>query len=139
MFTYHEAAVLAYLDGRAGAPKLFSTCVSRGVIVMEYIDGVTVEDLIISLRLNHNQWLQVLVSIAERLKELHSAGIVHADFKVDNCMITFDGSGNPDAHIIDFGISGKAGQPSILGRKQLADWEKTIEEKPWYAAETFLG
>ncbi|XP_063597270.1 casein kinase I-like [Penaeus indicus] len=112
--TYHEAAILAYLNGRGGAPKLISTTFRKGLLVMEYIKGITLEKLINCNEVNGAQWLSVLCAIAKRIQEIHQAGIIHSDFKADNCLITFDEEGNPDAHIIDFGLSTKIGQRSSL-------------------------
>ncbi|XP_047492031.1 casein kinase I-like [Penaeus chinensis] len=120
--TYHEAAILAYLNGRGGAPKLISTTFRKGLLVMEYIKGITVEKLIKCNEMNGSQWLSVLCAIAKRIQEIHQAGIIHSDFKPDNCLITFDEEGNPDAHIIDFGLSTKIGQRSTLSRGHEETW-----------------
>lgn len=50
--TYHEAAILAYLNGRGGAPKLISMTIHKGMLVMEYINGSTLEELIKSNKMN---------------------------------------------------------------------------------------
>ncbi|XP_037796463.1 mitogen-activated protein kinase spk1-like, partial [Penaeus monodon] len=83
--------------------------------------------------------LSVLYAIAKRLQEIHEAGIIHGDFKPDNCLITFDEEGNPDAHIIDFGLSTKIGQRSTLSRGHREDWYSILKKRPWYAVETFTG
>lgn len=57
---------------------------------MEYIDGRTVDQLAYMFNMTNIKLLQVLCVVAERLNELHAAGIVHTDFKLDNCIITFD-------------------------------------------------
>ncbi|XP_037775609.1 casein kinase I-like [Penaeus monodon] len=108
VMTYHEAAILAYLNGRGGAPKLHCANIRTGVLVMEFINDPTLEDFFIFGTLSYDRWLKVLVAVAERLQEVHEAGIVHNDFKLDNCLVSFN-YGECNAHIIDFGLSGKIG------------------------------
>lgn len=90
-------------------------------------------------QLSDVQWLLVLCAIARRLHEIHQAGIIHGDFKCDNCVITFDEEGNPDAHILDFGLSTKIGHKSTLSRGERKDLLIILTSKPWYAIETFTG
>lgn len=139
LVTYHEAAILAHLNGRGGAPKLIATCVDEGLVVMEYIKGVTVLQLMRENTLSDAQWLSVLCAVAKRLQEIHRAGIIHGDFKPDNCIITYDEEGNPDAHILDFGLSAKIGKKSSLARGPEKDCRPILKGRPWYAAEVFIG
>jgi serine/threonine-protein kinase len=70
-------------------------------IVMEFVDGQTLRQLI-----HHNQTdlpklLRYLQHTAEGLAKAHAAGIVHRDLKPENIMITRDGH----AKILDFGLA----------------------------------
>lgn len=105
---------------------------------MEFINDPTLEDFFIFGTLSYDRWLKVLVAVAERLQEVHEAGIVHNDFKLDNCLVSFN-YGECNAHIIDFGLSGKIGQPSVMAGTRPCTFEKELKSKPWYAAETFTG
>lgn len=107
-----EASFLAHLDGRGGAPRLINVSPERDdLIVMEYCEGDTLMRLLLQKSFRDTEWLQMLRAIAERLDELHQAGIVHTDFKMDNCIIATkvgeddDNQRAFDARIIDFGIS----------------------------------
>jgi len=54
-------------------------------------------------------FLNSLISISQRLGDVHAKGIVHNDLKVNN--ITFTGSVcEPVFHIIDFGWACRLGQ-----------------------------
>ncbi len=70
-------------------------------IVMEYIEGTTLEEIIRKRPLAVNQMLKYMKPIIESLGEVHEAGVLHMDISPDNIMITKDGS----AKLIDFGAS----------------------------------
>ena len=60
-------------------------------IVMEYIDGKTLKDLINDEgRLSEKRALNYCIQIAEALKVAHSKHIVHRDIKSQNIMVTRD-------------------------------------------------
>ena len=72
-------------------------------IVMEYIDGVTLEEFC-SGRLSKpskDRLKAVLHDIMDGVDYLHHRGIIHNDLKPDNIIVT----GNGTARIIDFGLS----------------------------------
>lgn len=72
-------------------------------IVMEYIDGVTLEEFC-SGRLSKpskDRLKAVLHDIMYGVDYLHHRGIIHNDLKPDNIIVT----GNGTARIIDFGLS----------------------------------
>jgi tRNA A-37 threonylcarbamoyl transferase component Bud32 len=80
--------------------------VSAGVpvpyIVMEYVDGRTVRDLLIEgQRLLPERALYVVSGILRALEYSHLNGIVHRDIKPGNVMISRTG----DVKVMDFGIA----------------------------------
>ena len=70
-------------------------------IVMEFIDGQTLRELIRSGDIDLMKLLGYLQHAAEGLAKAHAAGIVHRDLKPDNIMITRDGY----AKVLDFGLA----------------------------------
>lgn len=70
-------------------------------IVMEYVDGRTLDRLIGGRSIKLNEALGYAVQVADALSKAHSAGIIHRDLKPSNIMIT--GSGT--AKILDFGLA----------------------------------
>jgi len=70
-------------------------------IVMEFIEGVTLEDFARGERLPLEKSQELVEQVAEALDYAHERGIVHRDIKPANIIITPDGG----AKITDFGIA----------------------------------
>ena len=70
-------------------------------IAMEFIDGVTLRELIHGRKTDLPKLLRHLQHVAEGLAKAHAAGIVHRDLKPDNVMVTREGH----AKILDFGLA----------------------------------
>jgi serine/threonine protein kinase len=70
-------------------------------IAMEFIDGLTLRDLIHGKQIDLSKLLRYLQHAAEGLAKAHAAGIAHRDLKPDNIMVTRDGH----AKILDFGLA----------------------------------
>jgi eukaryotic-like serine/threonine-protein kinase len=79
-----------------------STGVPVPYIVMEYVDGRTVRDLLIEgHRLLPERALEIISGVLRALEYSHQAGIVHRDIKPGNVMVTRNG----DVKVMDFGIA----------------------------------
>src|SRR5881628_689827 len=70
-------------------------------IVMEYITGKTLDELIHPRGLRPPQALRYAVQIADALAKAHGAGILHRDLKPSNVMVTDEGR----IKILDFGLA----------------------------------
>ncbi len=73
-------------------------------IVMEYVEGKTLKDLVETHRnasLPTKQILEIGTQVADGLAAAHEKGIVHRDIKPENIMIRKDGI----AQIMDFGLA----------------------------------
>jgi len=70
-------------------------------IAMEFIDGVTLRELIHGGQTDLARLLCYLQHAAEGLAKAHAARIIHRDLKPDNIMVTRDGH----AKILDFGLA----------------------------------
>lgn len=86
-------------------PTVFDTYYfSDGQIVLEeYIDGITVSDVIESGKYTYRGAAKVISEICDALSVIHSSGYVHRDIKPENVMITNDGT----VKLIDFNASRK--------------------------------
>jgi Tol biopolymer transport system component/predicted Ser/Thr protein kinase len=70
-------------------------------MVMEYVPGKTLDELIPRKGMRLNRVLKVAVQITEALAAAHAAGIVHRDLKPGNVMVTEDGR----VKVLDFGLA----------------------------------
>jgi eukaryotic-like serine/threonine-protein kinase len=71
-------------------------------IVMEFVDGRTVRDLMIEgHRLTPERTLEIIGGVLRALEYSHQAGIVHRDIKPGNVMVNRNG----DIKVMDFGIA----------------------------------
>src|SRR5215831_15726696 len=70
-------------------------------IAMEFVDGLTLRELIHTRKTDLPKLLRHLQHAAEGLAKAHAAGIIHRDLKPENIMVTGDGH----AKILDFGLA----------------------------------
>jgi serine/threonine-protein kinase len=70
-------------------------------MVMEFVNGVTLDDLVPQHGLDANKTIDIAVQMADALQAAHAAGIVHRDLKPGNVMVTGTGL----VKILDFGIA----------------------------------
>ena len=77
-------------------------------IVMEFIDGVNLRDLLREGKLDPEQALSIVPPICEALEYAHGKGIVHRDIKPENLLLDREGR----IKIADFGIADLVGSSS---------------------------
>ncbi|HEX5131837.1 MAG TPA: protein kinase [Candidatus Krumholzibacteria bacterium] len=75
-------------------------------IAMQFVEGTTLRDRVLSGRIETVDALRYLIQIADGLREAHRKGIVHRDMKSSNIMVTPPGR----AVIMDFGLARPVGQ-----------------------------
>ncbi len=74
-------------------------------IVMEYVQGKALTQLIAHKRLPLNDSLQYAIQIADALSAAHAAGIVHRDLKPENVMVTGSEGRAGSVKVLDFGLA----------------------------------
>jgi Tol biopolymer transport system component len=77
----------------------------RDFMVMEYVAGKTLAELIGRKGLKLNETLRCGVQIADALAAAHATGIVHRDLKPGNVMVTGAPSGPGLVKVLDFGLA----------------------------------
>lgn len=69
-------------------------------IVMEYIKGKTLSDLLHASSLTIKQSVEVVAAVAEALGAAHARGIIHRDIKPSNVLVDKEG----EVKVLDFGL-----------------------------------
>ncbi len=128
---HHPAVVAVYDAGQKDG---------LNYIVMEYVDGVTLQEYVTGDRvLTVNQVVDVMYQCAKGLDYIHRQGIIHRDLKPGNIMLSVEG----EVKIMDFSIAyldigtnnlGKViGSPMYLPPEQLADDRQLVEQSDIYS------
>ncbi len=70
-------------------------------LVMQFIEGKTLKDVMLERKLTPNEVLDILRPVGEALTYAHSRGVLHRDVKPSNIMIDKDGN----VFLTDFGLA----------------------------------
>lgn len=104
----HPHIVTVHDFGKVEAPLVPATDASASVapqtfyyLLMEYVDGVNLRQLLQTRRLTPKEALSIVPPVCEALQCAHDHGIVHRDIKPENLLIDKSGT----VKIADFGIA----------------------------------
>jgi serine/threonine-protein kinase len=106
-----EASAAARVSGEPNIVTIFDVGGSdeRPYIVMEYVDGQSLEERLREGRVPPADALRWLEQAGAALDYAHANGVVHRDVKPGNLLL--DRAGN--VHVADFGIASAAWLPSL--------------------------
>ncbi|OQP07185.1 serine/threonine protein kinase [Geobacillus sp. 46C-IIa] len=103
-----EADVLAHLR-HPQIPARYDTFIEGGQphLVMDYIDGETVEDRIFHLGVMYTEQaaFRLLLDVLDVVRDIHAFGIVHRDLRIPNIVWR-----NGTVFVIDFGLACRIGE-----------------------------
>ncbi|MCX4241227.1 serine/threonine-protein kinase [Paraliomyxa miuraensis] len=100
-------------------------------IAMELVRGQTLRDWACERR-SWRQTVEVYLQAGEGLAAAHAEGLVHRDFKPDNCIIGDNGR----VRVLDFGLAREVELSSREDRSGLEDTD-ALDEVPW--SDSLLG
>lgn len=105
-------ARLLHSAKRAGvpAPTVYLVDLESASIIMDYIDGRTLSDLIKERSLSHGELVRLLREVGELIGRLHREGIVHGDLTTSNMIVS-----NGKIFFIDFGLGDLSRNVEDLG------------------------
>ncbi|MGO8677033.1 MAG: protein kinase domain-containing protein [Limisphaerales bacterium] len=113
----HPNIVAVYDFGQAGGYSF---------LLMEYVEGVTLRQLLRRGKLASEQALDIVPQICEALQFAHEQGVIHRDIKPENILLNKEGR----VKIGDFGIAKIAGPAAPAGLTQ----EQQVIGTPHYMA-----
>ncbi|XP_037797095.1 uncharacterized protein LOC119592340 [Penaeus monodon] len=109
--SYVEAAILLWLDGRAGAPRLLGYGTERPMLLLESLPGCNFLHLLQDEDAPLSLHLQVVHRVAHYLQELHALGFVHNDVAIPNVVVQVtDDHQLLDVHLVEFTVACLSGQ-----------------------------
>ena len=73
----------------------------RHFIAMEYVDGITLRELINNGPLTFEKAMDLMRQATEGMAAAHAVGVFHSDIKPENLMVRFDGY----LKVLDFGLA----------------------------------
>lgn len=98
----HPTIVAVYDTGEETVVTSDGKSVDVPYIVMEYVDGNTVKDLLSDGQpVPIDEACEIVIGVLNALEYSHNAGLVHRDIKPGNVMLTRDGK----IKVMDFGIA----------------------------------
>ncbi|KAA0708145.1 Serine/threonine-protein kinase PAK 5 [Triplophysa tibetana] len=83
-------------------------------VVMEFLEGGALTDIVTHTRMNEEQIATVCVSVLRALSYLHTQGVIHRDIKSDSILLTSDGR----IKLSDFGFCAQVSK-DVPKRKSL--------------------
>jgi len=100
---WHEARILARLDQHDSIVRMFDVDHSTypPFIVMEYLEGQSLEDLLNAGPIALQTVLRIMISVTRGLQEAHAKGVYHRDLKPSNIFVQNTGR----VKLLDFGLA----------------------------------
>ncbi|MBK9143405.1 MAG: protein kinase [Candidatus Melainabacteria bacterium] len=103
---HQEAKATARLDHPNIIKILdFGEVEGKAFLVLEYVEGKSLEDCLRDRDLDEFEILECLQQICHGLRYAHGKGVLHRDIKPGNVLVMRDASGKLQAKVSDFGLA----------------------------------
>lgn len=108
-------------------------------LVLEYVEGTSLRDVLKDGALSPSRALHVARQIAFALERAHGAGIVHRDLKPENVMLVHKGDDVDFVKVLDFGIAKVEPHPHRDATQPLTRLGTILGTPEYMAPEQALG
>lgn len=134
----HEAKIVSQLTH----PNIVAVhdygLVPQPYLVMEYLQGETLDDLIGGSPVQFDLALDILSQACDGIQAAHDLGAVHRDLKPSNVMLLRDVQGQITAKIVDFGVA-KLTSDAMMSMSGLTRSGETMGSPPYMSPEQCQG
>ena len=135
-----EALAVEYLNhpNLVWTKKLGHTNDNTPYIVMEYIDGISLSDLIKQRgHLSVSETIKIISQTTEAIAYAHAQGIIHRDIKPSNILLS-EFADDMSVKVVDFGIA-KAISEKQIGSSNLTQTGDIVGSPAYMSPEQCLG
>lgn len=124
---FHEEARIIAAFAHSGIVQVHEIveCANRPLIVMEYVQGGDLQDLI-RAGVDRRRLIDILISVCEAVSYAHAHGIIHCDIKPRNILLTDAG----EVKIADFGIAFRLDEEASRPGAPINLLKKTVRGSP---------
>jgi serine/threonine-protein kinase len=81
------------------------TAQGKPYIVMDYLDGISLDDLLKKQKVELKRILGILAQVCDAMTAAHKKGIIHRDLKPTNIMLIKTDDGTDFVKVVDFGMA----------------------------------
>ena len=113
---------------------------NRVFVVMEWIDGVRLRDLIPSSGFEFERFLELAIPIARALQAAHASGVTHRDLKPENIMVSRSGTEpGGTVKVLDFGLARLHESDDSPHEETLTAEQQVLGTLPYMSPEQLTG
>ena len=134
-----EAAAHVEHPNVAAATDFGQTADGSFFLVLEYVEGTSLRDVLKAGAMSPQRALHVARQIAFALERAHGAGIVHRDLKPENVMLVHKGDDADFVKVLDFGIAKVEPHPQRDTTQPLTKLGTILGTPEYMAPEQALG